>query len=111
MKVLKFWSSLKEPYALYLVCRNQDVPLRAKIIAGATLAAVLGYVLSPLDILPDIHPVLGWLDDLLLAPLFIALGERLVPEAALAESRERAGKTIKKSTFAVLGIVAGAVLF
>jgi uncharacterized membrane protein YkvA (DUF1232 family) len=62
-------------YALYLAARDPRVPWYAK----AVVALVAGYTLSPIDLIPDFIPVLGYLDDLLLLPLGIALAIRLMP--------------------------------
>jgi uncharacterized membrane protein YkvA (DUF1232 family) len=62
-------------YALYLAARDPRVPWYAK----AVVALVAGYAFSPIDLIPDFIPVLGYLDDLLLLPLGIALAIRLMP--------------------------------
>jgi uncharacterized membrane protein YkvA (DUF1232 family) len=77
-----------ETLALYLACRDPRVPWYAKALG----AAVVGYALSPIDLIPDFIPVLGYLDDLILIPAGIALLIRLVPAAVMAEMRERAGR-------------------
>ena len=88
MQSLKTWAkSLKrETLALYLACRDARTPWYARLVA----AAVVAYALSPIDLIPDFIPVLGYLDDLLLVPLGIALAVRLIPAEVLAESRVRA---------------------
>ena len=75
-----------EVAALLLAVRHPAVPWYAKLLA----AAVVAYALSPVDLIPDFIPVLGYLDDLLLLPLGILLVRRLIPPAVLAECRERA---------------------
>jgi uncharacterized membrane protein YkvA (DUF1232 family) len=75
-----------ETYALYLAARDPRVPFAAK----AVTALVVAYALSPIDLIPDFIPVLGYLDDLLLLPLGIALAIRLVPSDVLAECRAEA---------------------
>jgi uncharacterized membrane protein YkvA (DUF1232 family) len=72
--------------ALYLAARDPRVPWYAKALAAATVA----YALSPIDLIPDFIPVLGYLDDLLLLPLGIALAIRLIPPALMAELRAAA---------------------
>jgi len=76
----------RETYALYLAARDPRVPWYAKALA----ICVVGYALSPLDLIPDFIPVLGYLDDLILVPLGIALVLRFTPPQVLAECRERA---------------------
>jgi uncharacterized membrane protein YkvA (DUF1232 family) len=75
-----------ETYALYLAYRDPRVPWYAKIL----LAVVVGYALSPIDLIPDFIPVLGYLDDLVLVPIGITLALKMVPEAVMDECRETA---------------------
>lgn len=76
----------RETYALYLACRDPRTPWYAKAVAGLVVA----YALSPLDLIPDPIPVLGYLDDLVLIPLGLALAVRLIPLEVLADCRARA---------------------
>ena len=71
--------------ALYLALRRKDTPLPAKLLAGLTVA----YALSPIDLIPDFIPILGYLDDVLLLPALIALCIRLIPKAVFAECLEQ----------------------
>jgi uncharacterized membrane protein YkvA (DUF1232 family) len=73
-------------YALYLAYRDRRVPWYAKL----WILIVAGYAFSPIDLIPDFIPILGYLDDLILLPLGIALAIRWVPPRVLAECRERA---------------------
>lgn len=75
-----------ELYALYFAYRDPRSPAHAKILA----ALIVGYAFSPIDLIPDFIPVLGYLDDVILVPLGIALAIRMIPAEVLAESRERA---------------------
>jgi len=75
-----------ETYALYLAYRDPRVPWYAKVL----LAVVVGYALSPIDLIPDFIPVLGYLDDLVLVPMGITLALKMVPEAVMDECRETA---------------------
>ena len=81
-----------ETYALYLACRDPRVPWYAKVFA----ATVVGYAFSPVDLVPDFIPVLGYLDDLLLVPLGIWLAVRMIPEPVLKECRERAAQEVEE---------------
>jgi uncharacterized membrane protein YkvA (DUF1232 family) len=76
----------REVLALYLACRDPRVPWYAKALA----ALVVAYALSPLDLIPDFIPVLGYLDDLVLIPIGVLLVRRLVPGPVLNECRQRA---------------------
>lgn len=73
-----------ETYALYLAYRDPRVPWYAK----AVTAIVVGYAFSPIDLIPDFVPVLGYLDDLVLVPIGIALALRLIPPGILDEYRD-----------------------
>ena len=72
--------------ALFLAMKRKDTPLIAKIAAGITV----GYALSPIDLIPDFIPVLGYLDDLILLPLLIRLSVRLIPEEIMRECEAQA---------------------
>jgi uncharacterized membrane protein YkvA (DUF1232 family) len=86
----------RETYALYLAARDPRVPWHTKILA----LAIVGYALSPIDLIPDFIPVIGYLDDLILVPLGIALVLRLTPSEALAESRARAQQELESGQLA-----------
>ena len=85
---LKTWAGRlrTEVYALYLAYRDPRVPLHARVFA----ACVVGYAFSPIDLIPDPIPVLGYLDDLVLIPLGVTLAIRMIPEPVLLECREKA---------------------
>lgn len=72
--------------ALWIAAQDRRVPWLAKIVAGAVAA----YALSPIDLIPDFIPVLGYLDDLIIVPLGILLAIRLIPDDLLREFREEA---------------------
>ena len=65
----------KEIPAVYLAMKDKDTPLVAKMIAVVTV----GYALSPIDLIPDFIPVLGYLDDIILLPALIAMTIKLIP--------------------------------
>jgi uncharacterized membrane protein YkvA (DUF1232 family) len=75
-----------ELYALYLAYRDPRVPWYARLLA----AVVVGYAFSPLDLIPDPIPVLGYLDDLILIPLGVAVALRLIPAPVMADCRVKA---------------------
>ena len=79
-----------EVFALYLVARHPATPWHARLV----IAAVVAYAFSPIDLIPDFVPVLGYLDDLILVPLGIALAIKLVPPSILAECRVKAADTL-----------------
>jgi uncharacterized membrane protein YkvA (DUF1232 family) len=88
LKRLKEWAKgiKRDSYALYLACRHPETPWYAKLFAGL----VVGYAFSPIDLIPDFVPVLGYLDDLIVVPLGIALAIKLIPEQVMLSCRERA---------------------
>jgi uncharacterized membrane protein YkvA (DUF1232 family) len=71
--------------ALYLAYKRNDVPIYAKIV----IIIALGYALSPIDLIPDFIPVLGYLDDIVIVPLLVILSLKLIPEKIMAECREQ----------------------
>ena len=105
--------------ALWIACRDPCTPALAKIVA----AAVVGYALSPIDLIPDFVPVLGYVDDLVLVPLGLALALRLIPAPVIADCRARAaaaeatgkltsrmGAAIVVAIWALAAAIVGAVL-
>ena len=74
-----------ETYALYLACRDPRVPLYARVFVGL----VVGYAFSPIDLIPDFIPIIGYLDDLVLVPLGIKLAISMIPKNVMNESREK----------------------
>lgn len=72
--------------ALFLALKDENTPFLAKFFAFLTVA----YALSPIDLVPDFIPVLGYLDDLILLPALVALTVRFIPKDVLARCRERA---------------------
>ena len=87
---VKQWASgiVRDVLALWLAARDPRVPWIAKAVA----AVVAAYALSPIDLIPDFIPVIGYLDDLVLVPLGILLAVRLVPPELMAEFRAAAAE-------------------
>ena len=89
----QFWETWKrrarelkiQVYAVYLAYQDPRVPLPARIFA----ACVVGYAFSPIDLIPDPIPLLGYLDDLVIVPLGIALALKMIPADVMAECQER----------------------
>ena len=79
-----------EVYALYLAYQDSRVPWYARIFA----ACVVAYAFSPIDLIPDPIPILGYLDDLVLIPLGIKAALSMIPVEVMAESREKARELI-----------------
>ena len=69
--------------AVYLALKSKETPIGAKILAAVTVA----YALSPIDLIPDFVPILGYLDDLILLPLLIALTVKFIPREQMERFR------------------------
>jgi uncharacterized membrane protein YkvA (DUF1232 family) len=84
----KTWARLvkRDVVALWIAARDPRVPWYAKLLAGCVAA----YALSPVDLIPDFIPVLGYLDDIVIVPLGILATVRMVPRPLMAEFRARA---------------------
>ena len=76
----------REIFVLYLAARDPRTPWYAKLV----VVCVVAYALSPIDLIPDFIPILGYVDDLLLLPLGIYLALRMIPPEILAECRAKA---------------------
>lgn len=70
--------------ALFLALKDEETPLIAKLFAGITVA----YALSPIDLIPDFVPVLGYLDDMILLPLLVALTLKFIPQQVIEKNRK-----------------------
>jgi len=92
LEKLKSWAGLikRDVYALYLGGRDPRVPWYAKVLALATAA----YALSPIDLIPDFIPVIGYLDDLIILPLSILITVKLIPPVVMAELRTDAARRL-----------------
>jgi uncharacterized membrane protein YkvA (DUF1232 family) len=101
---LKAWARAlkRDVVALWLAARDPRTPLAAKLLAGLVAA----YALSPIDLIPDFIPVLGYLDDLLLVPAGIWLAVRLIPAELLAELRAAAEARERPRSLAGAAVVA-----
>ncbi|MDN5928774.1 MAG: DUF1232 domain-containing protein [Hyphomicrobiales bacterium] len=101
---LKLWARAigRDVVALWLAARDPRVPWYAKVAAGAVAA----YALSPIDLIPDFIPILGYLDDLIVVPLGILLAVKLVPAELMAEFRAEAARRSIPSSRAGLVLIA-----
>ena len=87
--------------AIALALKEKETPAAAKILAAATVA----YALSPIDLIPDFIPVLGYLDDLIILPAMIALAVKRIPAPVLERCRVRAqGMAMKGKWYHALPI-------
>jgi uncharacterized membrane protein YkvA (DUF1232 family) len=107
--MLESWKSQarklkRETYALYLAYRDPRTPWVARLFS----ALVVAYAFSPIDLIPDPIPVLGYLDDLILIPLGIYLAVRMIPPEVLEECREQSesvmaqGKPVNRAAAVVI---------
>lgn len=102
----------RDVVAVYFAARDARTPLQVRLLA----LAVAAYALSPIDLIPDFIPVLGYLDDLLLVPLGIWLVVRALPPEVLAAARAKAEAAIEKprsvaaAVAVVLVWIAGAIV-
>jgi uncharacterized membrane protein YkvA (DUF1232 family) len=92
-----------EVYALYLAFRDKRCPWYAKVWIGL----VVGYAVSPIDLIPDFIPVLGQIDDLIIIPAGIAVAVKMIPKGVMDECRQRAVNQPmnSKTKYLVIGII------
>ncbi|WP_183264472.1 DUF1232 domain-containing protein [Aminobacter niigataensis] len=90
LEAAKRWARLlkRDVVALYLAARSRSTPWYARVAA----ACVAAYALSPIDLIPDFVPILGYLDDLLIVPLGIWLVIRMIPPELMADFRAKAAE-------------------
>ena len=105
---LKLWARIirSDVATLWLAVRHPAVPWHAKAMAAATVA----YALSPIDLIPDFIPVLGYLDDLIIVPLGIMISIRFIPNDVLAQLRAHAA-AISKPPASRIGMAAVLVVW
>jgi uncharacterized membrane protein YkvA (DUF1232 family) len=103
---LKNWAQRlkRNVLTVYFAARDPETPLGVRVLAGLVAA----YALSPIDLIPDFIPVIGYLDDLIIVPLGLLLVLRLIPEHVLDSSREKADGVLSRprSLFAASCFVA-----
>ena len=101
----------RDVIALWLAARDPRTPLGAKLVAGAVAA----YALSPIDLIPDFIPVLGYLDDLIIVPAGIWLALKLIPAELMdelrAEAEQRATRPTSRGAMIVIVFVWIALAF
>jgi uncharacterized membrane protein YkvA (DUF1232 family) len=76
----------RETYALSIATRDPRVPWYARLFMGLVLA----HTFSPIDLIPDFIPVLGYLDDLVITPVGVALALKMIPSEVMTDARQRA---------------------
>lgn len=104
---LKDWARRikRDAHAVFLAARDPRVPWYAKMLA----LCVAGYALSPIDLIPDFIPVLGYLDDVILVPLGIWAVVRLIPTEIMAEHRATAALVAQRPVSRVAAVTIGLI--
>ena len=100
---LKNWARQikRDTVAVYFAARDPRTPLLVRCFA----VAIAAYALSPIDLIPDFIPIIGYLDDLLIVPLGLMLVIRLLPPDVLSDSREKANALLARPKSYVTAIV------
>jgi uncharacterized membrane protein YkvA (DUF1232 family) len=98
------------PYSLYLLIKRPHISRKVKLKAALILAILVFYLLDPLDIIPDIVPILGWLDDLVVVPVALVVTRKVVPEINIDDLRKKARSDSKRILFWALMIIAVMIL-
>jgi len=103
----KQWARLvkRDTHAIYLAARDPRVPWYAKALAFC----VAGYALSPIDLIPDFIPVVGYLDDVIIVPLGIVLVVKLIPPEIIAEHRSSVAAAPDRPVSRTAAIVIGTI--
>jgi len=91
----------QEIYALYLAYKDPRVSWYAKIF----IVILVGYAISPIDLIPDFIPIIGYLDDLIILSLGIVLAIKMIPREVMEECRKESAKGIKDKKVAVVGLI------
>ena len=81
-----------ETYSLYLAYKDPRVPWYAKVFA----ACLVGYVFSPIDLIPDFIPVVGLLDELVVVPVGVILARKMIPDEVLADCRRKSREVMRE---------------
>ena len=84
------------PYTIYLILKDPAILRPVKARAVIVLVLIFAYVISPIDIIPDFIPFAGWLDDLIVVPLGLALVRKITPGFDIVEKRNRAQATVRR---------------
>lgn len=103
ISTLKRWARTiqRDAHAVYLAARDPRTPWYVKVLA----LCVAGYALSPIDLIPDFIPVLGYLDDIVLVPLGIWAVVRLIPPPIMAEHRAAAALVAERPVSRTAAVV------
>ena len=98
------------PYSLYLVIKSPGISGETKLKAGLILTAIFVYLLNPIAIFANFIPVLGWLDDLIILSICMAVAKKVVPEVNMPELRQKARARTKRVVIWILAISGALIL-
>jgi uncharacterized membrane protein YkvA (DUF1232 family) len=98
------------PYTIYLILKDPAISRSVKVRAVIGLALIFAYIISPIDIIPDFIPFAGWLDDLIIVPLGLALVRKITPGFDVMEKRNRAQASVRRILFWTLFSLVVAIL-
>jgi uncharacterized membrane protein YkvA (DUF1232 family) len=107
LETIRLWAQRlkRDVVALWIAARDARVPVLAKIVAGATAA----YALSPIDLIPDFIPILGYLDDLIIVPAGVWLAIRIIPAPLMTEFRAAADARANRPVSRIAAVVIVAI--
>ncbi|QNK48946.1 DUF1232 domain-containing protein [Brevibacterium sp. PAMC23299] len=91
---IKIWARglKRQIFILYFACKDERVPWHAKVFT----ACVVAYAFSPIDLIPDFIPILGYLDDVILVPIGIMIALKMIPKSVLTDCEVKAEEMMKK---------------
>ncbi|MEH7399905.1 YkvA family protein [Gottfriedia acidiceleris] len=94
LKKLKLWAKKlkRQVFTLYFACKDERVPLYSKVF----IVCVVAYAFSPIDLIPDFIPILGYLDDVILIPLGIYISLKLIPDNVIVDCEMKAEEMMKQ---------------
>jgi uncharacterized membrane protein YkvA (DUF1232 family) len=94
MEKIKAWAKnlKRQIFILYLASKDNRVPWYAKVF----IICVVAYAFSPIDLIPDFIPILGYLDDIILVPLGILLALKMIPKQVILDCEKQANEMMKK---------------
>jgi len=109
--ISKITNWITTPYTIFLILKDPSMSRSVKLRSIIGLILILAYMVSPIDIVPDFIPMSGWLDDLVVAPLGLALMRKFIPDVSVMERKERAQENVKQILFwTILSITIAIIL-
>ena len=101
---------LSFPYGVFLLVKDPDVSTKVKLKASVIMAVLFFYILDPVDLIPDIIPMIGWLEDFFAIPIAMAVMVKVVPEINVPEVIKKARSDVKRVVLWTLLTVASMIL-